>query len=196
MQPALHASPSLAAHDLACRRGDRILFRGISFALSAGEALHLAGPNGIGKSSLIRILCGLLRPFHGHVECDGLIALSDERLTLDQHLPLEQALDFWRRIDGGGEPRADFGLEDLLDVPVRYLSTGQRKRAGLARLAMSGARIWLLDEPLNGLDTHWGAAAQAAIEAHRATGGIAVIASHQPLGLARMRTISLLEHLP
>jgi len=81
-------------------------------------------------------------------------------------------------------------------VPVRYLSTGQRKRAALARLAASGARIWLLDEPLNGLDTHWGASTQAAIEAHRALGGIAVIASHQPLQLRNLRTLSLLEHMP
>ena len=108
----------------------------------------------------------------------------------------------WARrwISGGGlivqgNTRADFGLEDLLDVPVRYLSTGQRKRAALARLAASGAQIWLLDEPLNGLDTHWGASTQAAIEAHRALGGIAVIASHQPLQLHNLRTLSLLDHL-
>lgn len=186
----------LAAYDIACRRGDRVLVRGLSFELKAGEALHLAGPNGIGKSSVIRILAGLLRPAWGHVERDGALALSDERLALDAHKPLGQALAFWARIDGGDGPRADFGLEDLRDVPVGYLSTGQRKRAALARLAASGAKTWLLDEPLNGLDTHWGAAAQAAIEAHRAMGGIAVIASHQPLGLQRLRTISLLEHLP
>ncbi|MCW1381264.1 heme ABC exporter ATP-binding protein CcmA [Novosphingobium sp. KCTC 2891] len=186
----------LAAYDIACRRGDRVLFRGLSFELNPGEALHLSGPNGIGKSSLIRILCGLLRPAWGHVEHEGEMALSDERLALDLHRPLGEALAFWTRIDQAGGSRADFGLEDLLDVPVGYLSTGQRKRAALARLAASGARIWLLDEPLNGLDAHWGAAAQAAIEAHRAMGGIAVVASHQPLGLQRLRVMSLLEHLP
>ncbi|MCH7627721.1 MULTISPECIES: heme ABC exporter ATP-binding protein CcmA [Novosphingobium] len=186
----------LAAYDIACRRGDRVLVRGVSFELAGGEALHLAGPNGIGKSSLIRILAGLLRPAWGHVEHEGGMALCDERMALDLHRPLGEALAFWERIDNAGGARADFGLEDLLDVPVGYLSTGQKKRAALARLAASGARIWLLDEPLNGLDAHWGAAAQAAIEAHRAMGGIAVIASHQPLGLRAMRTISLLEHLP
>lgn len=186
----------LAAYDLACRRGDRLLFKGIGFELAGGEALHLAGPNGIGKSSLMRILAGLLRAYSGHVEHEGALALSDERPALDPHQPLGEALAFWRKVDRAGEARADFGLEDLLDVPVRYLSTGQRKRAALARLAASGARIWLLDEPLNGLDTHWGASAQAAIEAHRALGGIAVIASHQPLQLRKLRTLSLLEHLP
>jgi heme exporter protein A len=191
MQPA-----RLAAYDLACRRGDRLLFKGVGFELHQGDALQLAGPNGIGKSSLMRILAGLLRPYNGHVEHDGTRALADERPALDAHRPLGEALAFWRAIDGADEARADFGLEDLLDVPVRYLSTGQRKRAALARLAASGARIWLLDEPLNGLDAHWGAATQAAIEAHRALGGIAVIASHQPLQLQRLRAISLLEHLP
>ncbi|WP_295525410.1 heme ABC exporter ATP-binding protein CcmA [Novosphingobium sp. Chol11] len=186
----------LAAFDLACRRGDRVLLRGLSFELAPGEALQLGGPNGIGKSSLIRMLAGLLRPFHGHVEHSGGLALSDERAALDAHRPLGEALDFWRRIDGAGPPTADFGLEDLLDVPVRFLSTGQRKRAALARLAGSGAQVWLLDEPLNGLDTHWGASAQAAIEAHRAAGGIAVIASHQPLDLKRLRTIHLLDYQP
>ncbi len=185
----------LAAHDLACRRGDRLLFKGLGFALQAGEALQLAGPNGIGKSSLMRILAGLLRPYHGQVEHEGQRALADERPALDAHRPLGEALDFWRRIDGACEARADFGLEDLLDVPVRYLSTGQRKRAALARLAASGAPIWLLDEPLNGLDTHWGATTQAAIEAHRAQGGIAVIASHQPLQLQALRTVSLLDYM-
>jgi heme exporter protein A len=186
----------LAAYDLACRRGDRLLFKGVGFELTGGEALHLAGPNGIGKSSLMRILAGLLRAYHGHVEHEGALALSDERPALDPHQPLGDALAFWREVDRAGESRADFGLEELLDVPVRYLSTGQRKRAALARLAASGARIWLLDEPLNGLDTHWGASAQAAIEAHRALGGIVVIASHQPLQLQKLRTLPLLEHLP
>lgn len=191
MQPA-----RLAAYDLACRRGDRLLFRGVGFELHAGDALQLAGPNGIGKSSLMRILAGLLRPYNGHVEHEGALALADERPALDPHRPLGEALAFWRAVDQAGEARADFGLEDLLDVPVRYLSTGQRKRAALARLAASGARIWLLDEPLNGLDTHWGASAQAAIEAHRALGGIAVIASHQPLQLQKLKKLALLEHLP
>jgi len=186
----------LIAEDIACRRGDRLLLRGVGFALQAGDALHLAGPNGIGKSSLLRILAGLMRAYAGSVTATGAIALSDERLSLDAHQPLGTALAFWQRLDGQGRMQADFGLDNLADVPVRYLSTGQRKRAALACLAASGAAIWLLDEPLNGLDTHWADVAQAAIEAHRAGGGIAVIASHQALELQRTRHLSLLDHVP
>ncbi|MBB4615263.1 heme ABC exporter ATP-binding protein CcmA [Novosphingobium taihuense] len=186
----------LVATDIACRRGDRILFRGLSFDLSEGEVVHLAGPNGIGKSSLIRILAGLLRPFAGTVERTGGLALSDERLALDGHEPLERALAFWRRIDRAPQVEADFGLADLLDVPVRYLSTGQRKRAALARVAASGAPLWLLDEPLNGLDTHWSCIAQAAIKAHCNAGGAVIIASHQPLSLDAVKVVELLDFKP
>ncbi|MCW1987285.1 UNVERIFIED_ORG: heme exporter protein A [Sphingomonas sp. R1F5B] len=190
-------APHLAAHDLACRRGDRVLFRGVGFALEAGQALHLAGANGIGKSSLIRILAGLMRPFAGSVERAGNVALVDERLALDPHQPLGRALAFWHAIDRTVPTRDDpFGLADLADVPVRYLSTGQKKRAALARLAAAQAPIWLLDEPLNGLDTAWAAKAQAAIEGHRQAGGVVVIASHQPLALAGVQTLAMADHVP
>ena len=190
-------APHLAAHDIACRRGDRILFRGVDLALGPGDALHLAGPNGIGKSSLIRILAGLMRPFAGTVERSGNLALVDERLALDLHQPLGRALSFWHAIDGAVPDGEDpFGLADLADVPVRYLSTGQKKRAALARLAAAQAPIWLLDEPLNGLDTAWAARAQQGIEAHRHKGGLVVIASHQPLALAGIQTLAMADHVP
>lgn len=186
----------LVATDIACRRGDRILFRGLSLSVRSGGIVHLAGPNGIGKSSLIRILAGLLRPYAGTVERTGDIALADERLALDGHQPLAQALVFWQRIDRAEPEQVDFGLADLLDVPVRYLSTGQRKRAALARVAASGAPLWLLDEPLNGLDTYWSCKAQAAIDAHCRAGGAVVIASHQPLALEAVHEIKLLDFQP
>ena len=193
--PAMPAC-RLAAHDLACRRGDRVLFRGLSFALGPGEALHLAGPNGVGKSSLIRILAGLLRPYAGTVEREGALALADERPALDAHLALGSALAFWRKFDRADEATLDtaidtLSLRDLLDVPVRYLSTGQRKRAALARTLLARAPVWLLDEPLNGLDTATTAAVEKLVAAHIGQGGMAVIASHQPFALAGMARLEL-----
>ena len=193
--PAMPAC-RLAAHDLACRRGDRVLFRGLSLALGPGEALHLAGPNGVGKSSLIRILAGLLRPYAGTVEREGALALADERPALDAHLALGAALGFWRKFDRADAATLDaaidtLNLRDLLDVPVRYLSTGQRKRAALARTLLAGAPVWLLDEPLNGLDTATTAAVEKLVAAHISQGGMAVIASHQPFALAGMARLEL-----
>ena len=183
---------SLSATDLACRRGDRVLFAGLSFALQSGEALHVAGPNGIGKSSLLRLIAGLSRPFAGTLEINGSLGLVDERPALDPHRPLGEALAFWQRIDGAADAQlARLGLANLLDVPVRYLSTGQKKRAALARLIGQQAQIWLLDEPLNGLDRDAVALAEMLVAEHCAGGGLCVIASHQPFTLPNMRRIEI-----
>lgn len=184
----------LIASDLACRRGDRVLFRGLALTLGPGSAVQVTGANGLGKSSLIRILAGLLPAFAGTVERAGAVGLVDERPALDPHQPLGRALDFWARIDGAGAVPSELGLEPLLEVPVRYLSTGQKKRAALARLAGQAAPIWLLDEPLNGLDTSATAFVQDMAAAHIAAGGIAVIASHQPFALPGMARIDLAEY--
>jgi len=184
----------IAATDLACRRGERVLFSGLSFGLEPGTALHVAGANGIGKSSLLRILAGLLRPYAGSVERDGAIGLIDERPALDPALPLGRALAFWQRLDGPADSEvARLGLSDLLDVPVRYLSTGQRKRAAFARLLGQGAPVWLLDEPLNGLDTSACELAETLVAEHCAGGGICVVASHQPITLPGVQALELAE---
>ncbi|WP_374530319.1 heme ABC exporter ATP-binding protein CcmA [Novosphingobium sp.] len=186
----------LSATDLACRRGDRLLFARLSFALRAGEALQLTGSNGIGKSSLIRILAGLLPAFAGSVEADGAMGLVDERPALDPHQPLGKALGFWQRLDGPADNRAArLGLSELMDVPVRYLSTGQKKRAALARLIGQGAPIWLLDEPLNGLDVKGVALVEELAAQHCREGGICVIASHQPFNLPALQQIELRDYL-
>lgn len=189
----------LSASNLACRRGDRLLFRSVSFELSGGEALHLTGANGIGKTTMIRTLAGLTTPFAGEVERGGAIGLLDERPALDPDLPLGRALAFWQRLDGCSDPSGallTLGLEPLLDVPVRYLSTGQRKRAGLAALLNRGVPIWLLDEPLSGLDAGAIEQVTALIALHVSGGGIALIASHQTLAIEGLRSLALEDHVP
>ena len=189
----------LAATDLACRRGERLLFKGLSFELGAGEALHVVGPNGSGKSSLLRILAGLLRPDAGIVERTGEIALLDERLPLDGDLPLGRALRFWERIDGGGygaDGLAKLGLDTLADVPVRYLSTGQRKRAAILVSNARRAPLWLLDEPLNGLDAEAVAGFQSQVAAFLAQGGLTVIASHQAFEVPGLKRLMLADYAP
>ncbi|GGB91334.1 cytochrome c biogenesis ATP-binding export protein CcmA [Novosphingobium endophyticum] len=185
----------IAVRDLACRRGDRVLFRGLSLTMNAGEALRVAGSNGIGKSSLLRIVAGLAPAFDGNIETRGAIGLVDERPALDPHLPLGKALGFWQRIDGAADNELGrLGLAGLLDVPVRYLSTGQKKRAALARLIGQKARIWLLDEPLNGLDGHAMELTEALAAEHCGAGGIALVASHQAFQLPGMGTLALADY--
>lgn len=187
--------PGLALRDLACRRGDRLLFRGLSLVLAPGEALHVVGANGTGKSSLLRILAGLLRPFAGTVERGGAVALLDHHLPLDEHLPLGKALAFWRGIQGGYGPDriATLGLSGLLGVPVRYLSTGQRKRVAWMLSNAHGAPVWLLDEPLNGIDAGFAPVLINELERFRSGGGLLVLASHQPMPLDGLRTLDLAE---
>jgi len=177
--------PLLKFEGVALRRGGRMLFEGLDLTLGPGEALHLTGPNGSGKSSLIRLAAGLLRAEAGRVERTAL-ALSDDALALDRELPLRKALRFWARL-GGATAKLDaameaMGLAGLTDVPVRLLSSGQAKRATLARVAASGASLWLLDEPLNGLDADGIERLDALLARHRVSGGAVLAASHAPIG--------------
>lgn len=176
-------------------RGGRLLFDQVSFALGSGQALRLAGPNGTGKSSLLRIAAGLLAPAAGRVVREGRIALADEHPALDRDLPLARALGFWARLDGAGDAletaMAAIGIDALAPVPVRMLSTGQRKRATIARVMASGAGIWLLDEPTNGLDADAVARLETVCAAHLGRGGIVVAATHQPLALPECRRFDM-----
>jgi heme exporter protein A len=188
----------LCATDLACRRGERLLFRGLSFELKPSEALQIAGPNGTGKSSLLRIIAGLLPPYAGTVTGNGGASLLDERLALDEHLPLGRALGFWHAIDDSVSDAmmVRLGLDVLADVPVRFLSTGQRKRAAILVSAAHVPRLWLLDEPLNGLDVEAAERFQEQVADYLADGGMAVIASHQPFRAPGLTSLRLADYAP
>lgn len=170
--------PLLRFEDVTLRRGGRLLFEGLDLALGPGEALQVGGPNGSGKSSLIRLAAGLLRQERGAVERSPL-ALADDKVALDPELPLARALRFWARAPERAMEALSVG--HLADVPVRLLSSGQLKRATLARVAASGATLWLLDEPLNALDANGVDRLNALVDAHLASGGAVLAASHQPL---------------
>ncbi|PKP87227.1 MAG: heme ABC exporter ATP-binding protein CcmA [Alphaproteobacteria bacterium HGW-Alphaproteobacteria-17] len=189
-------SELLRLDKVACIRGDRLLFENLSLALAPGDALWLRGPNGAGKSSLIRVAAGLLRAAAGTVERRGRCALIDEASALDAELPLRRALDFWARVDtvdghAVGRAMAAMALAPLSEVPVAMLSTGQRKRAAMVRVIASGAPIWLLDEPANGMDDVAQARLVAAIAAHRANGGAVLLASHFALGLPDLAELDM-----
>jgi heme exporter protein A len=160
------------------KRGGRLLFEDLDFELGPGDALQVTGPNGSGKSSLIRLAAGLLKAEHGRVERTRL-ALADDHLALNRELPLKRALSFWSRpVDQAMDA---LGLTHLADVPVRLLSSGQVKRAALARVAAASASLWLLDEPLNALDADGANRLSAVIQEHLSSGGAVLAASHQSL---------------
>jgi heme exporter protein A len=161
------------------KRGGKLLFEGLDLELKPGERLQVTGPNGSGKSSLIRLAAGLLRAEAGHIERAAL-ALADDQLALDRELSLWHALGFW----GGAVEQAMVALriDQLAEVPVRLLSSGQLKRATLARVAASKAPLWLLDEPLNALDMDGRKRLGGVVERHLEDGGAVIAASHQALG--------------
>ncbi len=192
-------SPVLAAENLACRRGERLLFRRLSFRLEGGAACHVTGANGAGKTTLIRALAGLTTPYAGSVTREGALALLDERTGLDPDLPLGRALAFWFALDGADAAAAIMArlrLDALAEVPVGYLSTGQKKRAALARVLGQSAPVWLLDEPLSGLDTASQSLVSALVREHCAGGGIALIASHQALDVPGMTSFAIEDFAP
>ncbi len=188
---------------VACARGGRLLFAGVSFDLAPGEAMIVTGPNGIGKSSLLRVAAGLLAPFDGMVVRSVPVALMTDDLALDAERPLIDALTFWARLDRGAAARErvaaaieTVGLSHIAGIPVRLLSTGQRRRAALARVLASQAPLWLLDEPGNGLDSAGLAMLEQVIARHRAGGGAVVLTTHQPLSVPDARTLALDERVP
>lgn len=195
----------LEAQELACWRGERAVFAGLSFTLPRGGALLLTGANGAGKSSLLRLLAGLIPAADGRLLWQGEDALADRvaharRLRYLSHhdalkpsLTARENLVFFARL-WGGDPEAALaalGLEELAELPARVLSAGQRRRLALARLALAPAPIWLLDEPTVGLDAASIARLGALLERHLLGGGMVIAATHLPLPLAEAAELRL-----
>ena len=179
------ALPSLRVENVAVIRGNRLVLHDLSVTADSGDIIWIRGANGCGKSTLLRLVAGLLSLSSGAVHVEGRIALADENLALDSNLTVGKALQFWADMDSAsahdrGAALTDMDLQGLADIPVRFLSTGQRKRASIARVLASRADIWLLDEPYNGLDSASCARLDQSITTHAASGGIVLVAAHQP----------------
>ncbi|MFN3593077.1 MAG: cytochrome c biogenesis heme-transporting ATPase CcmA [Thiobacillaceae bacterium] len=202
--------PLLSVTDLACARGERMLFRGMSFQVQAGEILLVQGGNGRGKTSLLRLLTGLSTPLQGEIRWRGeRIQSCRERYHAemayighvngikDDLTPLENlrmaAGLAGRRLDESlaEQTLGRLGLARCLDLPARVLSFGQRRRVALAGLLTAGALLWILDEPLTGLDVHGVALLETLLHEHTDRGGLVVMTTHQPLSLtgARIRPL-------
>lgn len=201
----------LSAHDLACARGDRLLFKGMNFKVQAGELLLVQGGNGQGKTSLLRLLTGLARPEDGEVRWRGLpiqknrdvfhaemIYLGHANGVKDDLNPVEN-LRFAEGLQGRAfEPERAIallerlGLSRCLDLPCRVLSFGQRRRVALSALLLADATLWILDEPLTGLDVHAVALMEDLIRDHLTSGGMVVATTHQALNLEGIKVQRLL----
>ena len=190
----------LLGRDIRCVRGGREVLSGLDFEVSAGEALAVTGPNGSGKTSLLRIIAGLLALAGGSIDLEGggdELTLSDQthylghRDAMKPALTVEENLSFWRDFLGGetanasavAENLAAVGLDHAAHLPAAYLSAGQRRRLSIARLLAVRRPIWLLDEPTNALDATGQSLFTGLMHDHLARGGLIVAATHAPLGL-------------
>jgi len=173
----------LQAVGLAAFRGEKLVFRDIGFSVPSGGALLLTGPNGSGKSTLLRVLAGLLRPAAGEVRWDGQVAYVGHQDAVKPALTAAENLRFAAAVGRGDVTAAldAVGLRGLAELPARMLSAGQRRRLALARLALTDAGLWLLDEPTLGLDAASLERFGSMLEAHRSRDGVVVAATHLPL---------------
>jgi heme exporter protein A len=195
----------LSADNLACSRGGREVFRGLSFSVPGGEALLVSGRNGAGKSSLLRVIAGLVHPSGGRLALDGgdpEAAIGEQLHYLGHQDPLKPSLtvtenlQFWAAFLGDGvnaieTALAAVDLGPLSSLPAAYLSAGQRRRLSLARLVAVKRPLWLLDEPTSALDTASQARLAELMRGHLAGGGMIVAATHGAIGLERARELKL-----
>jgi heme exporter protein A len=194
----------LVADNLACSRGGREVFTGLNFSLSGGEALVVTGRNGAGKSSLLRMIAGLVAVTAGTLALTGgeAEATPGEQAHYLGHLDavklslsVSENLNFWAAYLGGGtavDAALDsVGLGELAGLPAAYLSAGQRRRLSIARLVAVHRPVWLLDEPTSALDQPSQARLAELMRVHLATGGMIVAAAHGPIGLERARELKL-----
>lgn len=204
-------APQLSVHNLACARGERLLFKGMNFSVGAGELLLVQGGNGQGKTSLLRLLTGLARPEEGEIRWRGenirknrdefhaeMIYLGHANGVKDDLNPVEN-LRFAEGLQGRAfeQERAigilkQLGLTLCLDLPCRVLSFGQRRRVALSAMLLADAKLWILDEPLTGLDVHAVALMEGLIRAHLEGGGLVVATTHQALNLEGVKVQRLL----
>ncbi len=190
------APDALIVTDLAADRGGRRVFGGAGFTVARGGAVQVEGANGAGKSTLLRVLAGLLPTAEGRITNPFVTTLAGHDTALKSGPTLATELAHWARLDGAGAAgvaaaAAAFALTPLLDLPTGFLSSGQRRRAALARVAASGAVLWLLDEPDAGLDTASKGLLAAAIAAHRRGGGIVVAVTHGDIGIVDPQRLRL-----
>ena len=194
----------LSASDLACRRGGRDVFAGVSFSVESGEGLAIRGRNGAGKSSLLRMVVGLVRVAAGRLDLAG----GDPELTIGEQahylghqdalkpsLSVGENLLFWSRFFDTradvAQPLATVGLDALIDLPAAYLSAGQRRRLSIARLLAVKRPVWLLDEPTSTLDATAQEQLGGIMRTHLAEGGIIIAATHGALGLDGTKELRL-----
>jgi heme exporter protein A len=199
---------SFAVQNLACQRADQLIFEGVTFSLSPGDATWVRGRNGAGKTSLLRICARLLAPLSGTAKWQGADIFNEDDSYIGEYqylghqdalklaFTVRENIEFWASLHGN--PNVDFALEQFelqafADTPAGMLSQGQKKRTNLARLVASPAKLWILDEPVSALDHQYIDLFKEQLNRHLADGGMALFATHQDLELKKVRVFDLDE---